>query len=131
MMCLLVGVGLAGCADQEEGPLCLADCDLCTDSTCPPDRCGVLVVLSDDCTDLASEVEVAADQCLEEATLQPGTSMQMCATVPVNKSRMITARDDDWIWQRTVTCDQAKAGRIVILTLSCKDEERREPPPEQ
>lgn len=122
MVWLVAAIGLASCNDPQEGPLCLADCELCSDTTCPPDRCGVLVVLSGDCENQASEVEVAADQCLEETSLTPGSSMQLCATVPVNKSRVITARDDNWIWQRTVTCDQAKAGRIVILTLSCADQ---------
>lgn len=112
----------AGCAQQEGEPLCLDDCDVCTKTQCPPDRCGVLIVLSGDCEGLAPSVEVALEQCLEGEVLTPGSSMQACGTVGVNKSRMVTARADDWIWQRAVTCTPDKAGRIVVLTLSCLDE---------
>lgn len=115
----------SGCAEQEGEPLCLSDCGICTKTQCPPDRCGVLVVLSGDCEGKAPLVEVALEQCLEGESLTPGSSLQACGTVTVNQTRMVTARADDWIWQRAVTCTPDKAGRIVVLTLSCADEEVR------
>jgi len=121
---LVLGLLLSAnsCGDADEGPICAHDCDSCTKTTCPPDRCGVLVVLLPDCKNLAPSVEVAMEQCLESKSLTPGTSMQLCSTVPALESRTVTARGDDWIWQRKITCEDDKVGRIVIVSLSCADD---------
>jgi hypothetical protein len=120
LVTLLVG-GLAACSAQEEGEetLCLEDCTLCADNVCPDDRCGLLIILSVDCKDEVEFAEVAVDNCVEEETLEPESSLIPCATIKKNESRVVTVRADNWVWRKTVTCGPADAGGIIPVALYC------------
>jgi len=118
----------SGCTFQEERLECLYDCDLCDIETgCPPDRCGLLVVMRDDCTDEVETAEVAVDECLEDGELVPGKQMMLCASILKGQKSKVTIRGEhgadeaSWIWPTTVECTTARAGHIVVLTLSCSE----------
>ena len=117
---LLVLWCLAGCAAQDDGPLCLDDCELCTEEKgCPPDRCGIYVILAGDCEEEFEFAEVTVDNCLEEEDLLPGTSMLTCATVKLNQERWLVVRADNWIWKERIKCTQDSLGRVITRTLYC------------
>ncbi len=108
-----------GCSSDQALPACVADCTLCQGSSCPPDRCGILVGLGANCTDLVDFAEIAVGQCLEEDLVTPQESARLCSTIPVYHSSAVTVRSDDWVWQQTVTCTPERAGRVIVLTLYC------------
>lgn len=113
-----------GCTSQDEdGPLCLYDCDLCSANGCPEDRCGILVVMADKCEGRAEFAEVAVGECLEEQTVHPGEQILLCATVMKGKSAVIHARADEpevWVWQRTAHCTDQQAGGLLVFTIHCE-----------
>lgn len=117
----LVGATLVcGCSYQDVGPTCLEECGLCTmENPCPPDRCGILVIMEEGCAGEVEVAEVAVDQCLEPEKLAPGKNFITCATVPKGSSRQIVVRSEDWVWKTTVPCPPAVAGSIVPVAVYC------------
>jgi hypothetical protein len=118
-VCLLALWAGTGCSSDQDLPTCVADCTLCQGSSCPPDRCGLLVALGANCTDQVDFAEIALGQCLEEALVTPQESARLCSTIPVYQSSAVTVRSDGWVWQQTVTCTPEKSGRVIVLTLYC------------
>ena len=122
LFALILAVFVSGCAPEDAGPKCIFDCQLCSDSQCPPDRCGVKVVLSPECKDLGAPfAEVAVGQCVEEQNVDAGDSIRLCATVKKNETANIVVRGEDWTWPRQVYCSPEKAGGFIILTLYCQE----------
>ncbi len=101
------------------GPLCLDDCELCSDQGCPDDRCGVLYILSGDCEGKVEFLEVTVDQCLEPEELTPGTGAIGCKTLKDGESGTITARSEDWVWVEEVTCTNKHKGTVIPVSFYC------------
>lgn len=124
---VLVMVLLApSCSFQEGEPLCLQDCSLCNQDGCPPDRCGMMVFVDMSCEGKVDAAEVAVDNCVEEQVVVPGNGLMLCASVPVNQSKTVRVRaaePEEWYWQKTVDCSAQKAGEVVVLTLTCEENE--------
>lgn len=125
----------AGCESQAgDGPLCLYDCDLCSSEGCPPDRCGLLVVMSEHCEGYADFAEVAVGECLEESSVRPGEQLLLCATVLKGKSAVIHVKADEpesWVWQHTEECSDEEAGALKVVTLKCESSESAVEDPEE
>jgi hypothetical protein len=102
-----------------EGPLCLDDCELCSEQGCPDDRCGVLYILSGDCEGKVDFLEVTVDQCLEAEVLTPGTGVIGCKTLKDGESGTITARSEDWVWVEDVTCTNKHMGTVIPVSFYC------------
>lgn len=117
---------VASCSFQDGQPQCLYDCSLCNEKGCPPDRCGLMLVMDLTCQGLVDEAESAVDNCVEDWLVSPGESTMLCAAVPFGESRTVRVRADtpeEWYWQKTVTCGADKAGDVVVLTLTCEQNE--------
>lgn len=119
-LCFLVLVALStGCSRQDESSPCLEDCELCADFECPSDRCGMLIIMSSDCTDKVDFAEVAVDKCVEDEFLEPASSVLTCATLKRNESRTVIVRAGGWVWKETVECTKDDAGKVIPVSLYC------------
>ena len=114
-------VAIAGACEgtTAKGPLCLDDCEICSDKGCPDDRCGVLYILSGDCEGKVDFLEVTVDQCLEPEELTPGTGLIGCKTLKDGESVTITARSEDWVWVEDVTCTNQHKGTVIPVSFYC------------
>jgi len=122
--CLLFASMLmaTGCGSQQlDGPLCLYDCDLCSLGGCPEDRCGIQVVMADNCVGRADFAEVAVGDCLEEQVVRPGEPIVLCATAMTGKSVVIHVKaiPEPWVWQLTRQCTDQQAGGLLVNTVYC------------
>ena len=102
-----------------EGPLCLDDCELCSEKGCPEDRCGLLFILAGDCEGKVDLLEVTVDQCLEPESLTPGNGAIGCKTLKEGESGTITARSENWIWVEDVTCTNKHKGTVIPVSFYC------------
>jgi len=111
---------MTGCSFQENGPLCLEDCDLCgPDGICPPDRCGLELIMALDCEGKLESAEVAVDQCVQPDELTPGGRFVACATIPKGQTRQVVIRSQDWVWKTTALCPAGQAGQVVPVAVYC------------
>ena len=117
----LLGLALWACEDDPAGPACLRDCTTCTADACPTTRCGLQVVMSEDCLGVSGGAEVAVDQCVQDETLAPGYSARLCVAIPLHESRRVVIRSEERVWEGTVECSTDKGGRTLVLTASCGD----------
>jgi hypothetical protein len=120
VLAVVLALSLNACGSEEQdGPLCLDDCELCTDQGCPDDRCGLLFILSKDCQGKVEVAEVTVDQCLEDQVLTPGTSILACKTLKDGESGTVTARSEDWVWVEDVTCTNQHKGTLIPVAFYC------------
>jgi len=117
---LLAAWHLLSCAEQDDGPVCLEDCELCTlENGCVPERCGIYVILSGGCEGEFESAEVAVDNCLEEQVLVPGTSMLACASAKLNQERWLVVRSENWVWKESLKCTPDALGSVIVRSLYC------------
>jgi len=119
---LVLLAGSWACSRQEEGTPCLEDCELCADYECPPERCGLLVIMSQDCEGKVDFAEIAVDNCVEDEMLEPATSVRTCATLKRHQKRVLIARSAGWVWKETVECTPESCGGVIPVSLYCIDQ---------